>query len=75
MSSPWSPTEVKTTRYGERTPFFVSAHEVRTSRAEAELYHVSRVFRFRERPRLFDVAGAIPERFGLEARQFVARLG
>lgn len=29
----------------------------------------------RQRPRLFDVAGPIPERFGLEPREFVARLG
>jgi hypothetical protein len=66
--------EVKTTRYGAYTPFFVSSNELQVSRAEAESYHLYRVHEFRSRPRLFTVSGSLSEQFHLEASQFLARI-
>ena len=42
--------EVKTTRYGKRTPFYISAGEIRFSKANSDAYQLYRVFEFRERP-------------------------
>ena len=39
--------EVKTTKYGASTPFFVSANEVRVSERESDRYQLYRVFAFR----------------------------
>jgi len=39
--------EAKTTRYGEETPFFVSANELRFSDQHRNNYHLYRVFNFR----------------------------
>lgn len=53
--------EVKTTRFGGHTPFYVSANEVRVSEQEQQRYHLYRVFRFRERPELFTATGALSD--------------
>jgi hypothetical protein len=66
--------EVKTTRYGASTPFFVTRREVATSREAAERFHLYRAFDFRRRPRLFFKAGAIEQSFELEPSQFVATI-
>lgn len=66
--------EVKTTAFGAFTPFFVSANQVRRSRAKEESYHVYRVFRFRSDPRLFDLPGAIDRSTDLEPVEYLARL-
>jgi len=50
--------EVKTTGYGKATPFFVSRNELRVSQAQAELYHLYRVFQFRSDPRLYSIKGS-----------------
>lgn len=65
--------EVKTTAFGSMTPFFVSANQLRQSRAAREQYHVYRVFRFRKDPHLFALRGAIDQNCELEAREFLAR--
>src|SRR5690606_7782493 len=57
--------EVKTTTFGELTPFFVSRNELARSETDAELYRLYRVFDFRERPRLFELPGAISTRCNL----------
>jgi hypothetical protein len=57
--------EVKTTRYGVLTPFFVSSNELGFSRAKRDSYSLYRVFEFRERPRLFVLPGAVDERCAL----------
>ncbi len=57
--------EVKTTRYGVLTPFFVSSNELGFSRAKRDSYRLYRVFEFRERPRLFVLPGAVDERCAL----------
>jgi hypothetical protein len=66
--------EVKTTRYGSETPFFVSRHEVAVSRKERDRYRVYRVFDFRHDPRFFQKCGQIDEMFLLEPAQYEARV-
>ncbi|WP_238346154.1 DUF3883 domain-containing protein [Luteimonas saliphila] len=66
--------EVKTTAFGELTPFFVSHNELARSNADAERYHLYRVFDFRNRPRLFNLPGAIEAHCQLDATTFLAQL-
>lgn len=66
--------EVKTTRYGAQTPFFVTANEVGVSEREADRYQIYRVFGFRSSPKLFAVPGAVSAGFDLSATQFLARI-
>lgn len=65
--------EVKTTTFGQHTPFFVTRNEVDVSVERAEQYYVYRLFDFRDDPKLFLVPGDITSAFALEATQFVAR--
>jgi hypothetical protein len=51
--------EVKTTKYGNETPFFVSWNEVAVSKRETEKYQVYRLFQFREVPRMYMLEGSI----------------
>lgn len=51
--------EVKTTKYGTDTPFYVSRNEVAVSSRESERYHLYRLFDFRTSPRLYTLPGAI----------------
>ncbi len=67
--------EVKTTGFGELTPFYVSRNELARSNADAERYQLYRVFGFRDRPRLFSVPGAIEASWSLEPTTFLARVG
>lgn len=66
--------EVKTTRYGEYTPFFVTANELEVSRGAGVSYHLYRVFSFEARPRLFTKPGSLDAAFALKPSEFVARL-
>ena len=66
--------EVKTTAFGELTPFYVSRNEVARSEADAPQFHLYRLFDFRDRPRLFDLPGSIRSRCELEAVTFLARI-
>lgn len=66
--------EVKTTAFGELTPFFVSRNELARSSADAERYQLYRVFDFRKRPRLFNLPGAIESHCQLDATTFLAQL-
>jgi hypothetical protein len=65
--------EVKTTKYGIDTPFFVSRNEVLVSEENASIYHVYRTFKFRASPGLYTLKGAIPANCYLSAQSFVAR--
>jgi hypothetical protein len=65
--------EVKTTKYGLETPFFVTRNEVATSEARAGQYHLYRLFEFRSSPRLYTLPGAIGATCHLSAATFVAR--
>ena len=64
--------EVKTTKYGADTPFFVTRNEVSTSERRASLYHVYRLYGFRQTPRLYTLAGAISQSCLLSAANFLA---
>jgi hypothetical protein len=64
--------EVKTTKYGRETPFFVSRNEVLVSRRDAERYHLYRLFEFRGTPRFFVLQGALPITCVLEPTSYIA---
>jgi len=66
--------EVKTTRYGKQTPFYVTRNEVRVSQKYPEQYQVYRVFSFRHSPRFFALPGAISESCQLDPTVYLARV-
>jgi len=65
--------EVKTTRYGRRTPFYISANELRFSRANAYAYHLYRVFDYRKHPKLFTLPGDVAAHVRLNPVSYRAR--
>jgi hypothetical protein len=65
--------EVKTTAFGEMTPFFVSSNEARFARETAEQFRLYRLFDFRAAPKLFELVGAIEQHCILDAATFRAR--
>ena len=67
--------EVKTTRFGAMTPFFVSRNEVEVSQEQAEHFHLCRLFKFDDSPpKAYTLAGALRLSFILDAVQFEASL-
>lgn len=64
--------EVKTTKYGLETPFYVTRNEADVSRSKSERYHLYRIFSFRESPKLFVLAGALSQTCVLEPELFSA---
>lgn len=66
--------EVKTTAFGELTPFFVSRNEKARSEACSSQYQLYRVFDFRDRPRLFMLPGAIASSCQLDPVSYLARI-
>ncbi|MFA5684106.1 MAG: DUF3883 domain-containing protein [Lysobacteraceae bacterium] len=66
--------EVKTTTFGQLTPFYVSRNELARSEVDSDTYRLYRVFGFRDRPRLFDLPGAISASCDVEAVTYLARL-
>lgn len=67
--------EVKTTRYGKRTPFFASRNEVNTSIELDSQYHLYRAFDFDRSARLFTLSGPLNKSCRLDAVTFEARAG
>ncbi|WP_232540347.1 DUF3883 domain-containing protein [Azohydromonas aeria] len=67
--------EVKTTAFDERTPFFVSANEVRFARSRPEEFRLYRLFDFRKMPRLFELPGPIEAHCALDAATYRASFG
>jgi hypothetical protein len=67
--------EVKTTGFGERTPFYVSANEAEFARDHQDSFRLYRLFDFRSSPRLFELAGAIENHCQLDAVTFRASFG
>lgn len=65
--------EVKTTKYGLETPFFVSRNEVSVSERRAAQYQGYRLFEFKNSPRLYTLPGAIVMSCDLSAESFLAR--
>lgn len=67
--------EVKTTAFGERTPFFVSANEARFARDHGDNFRLYRLFDFRSAPRLFELTGPIENHCLLDAVSYRASFG
>jgi len=67
--------EVKTTTFGERTPFFVSANELKFAKAHATQFKLYRLFDFRAAPRLFELDGPIDRHCQLDATTYRASFG
>lgn len=66
--------EVKTTKYGRETPFFVSRNEVAVSETRPRQYHLYRLFQFRAAPQLFILGGAISKTCRLAPANYLARV-
>lgn len=64
--------EVKTTSFGKETPFFITKNEVGFSKAEAERFHIYRLFDFRNDPRIFSFRGPVENFCRLDALVFRA---
>ncbi len=64
--------EVKTTRFGPLTPFFVSRNEVNLSGEQRDVFQLYRLFKFSEQPRLFQLPGFLQKTCRLDAVQFSA---
>ena len=64
--------EVKTTRYGKRTPFYISAGEIQFSKANSSAYQLYRVFEFRKGPKLFTLPGDVAGHVTLRAINYRA---
>lgn len=64
--------EVKTTKYGAHTPFYVSRNELNVSMSRSLQYHLYRVFDFRTRPHLFTLQGAFSSTCRLDPNSYVA---
>ena len=65
--------EVKTTRFGQYTPFYISYGEVQFSKTYADSYHLYRVFGFRKSPRLFTLRGEVGKHVRLRATTYRAQ--
>lgn len=65
--------EVKTTAFGELTPFYVSRNEIARSNADEDKYHLYRLFDFREKPRAFQLPGSIESHCKLDPVTYLAR--
>jgi Domain of unknown function (DUF3883) len=64
--------EVKTTKYGIQTPFFVTRNEVSVSEKNAHRYQIYRMFSFQKTPHLYTLRGSVPETCLLSAATFIA---
>ena len=65
--------EVKTTAFGQTTPFFVTANEASFARDHASRFKLYRFYEFRARPRMFQLAGAIEQHCRLDPSTFRAQ--
>ena len=66
--------EVKTTSFGELTPFYISRNEVEFSELQRKRFHLYRVFGFRRQPRMFQIQGAVRATCDLDPVSYLARL-
>jgi hypothetical protein len=64
--------EVKTTKYGIATPFFVSRNELSVSEQFAPNYQVYRLFGFQRAPRMFTLPGPISSTCAISATSYLA---
>ncbi|MEO7072841.1 MAG: DUF3883 domain-containing protein [Rhodanobacter sp.] len=66
--------EVKTTSFGDETPFYVSRNEIAFSEFQPDQYHLYRLFGFRQKPQLFDLPGVISRHCDLDPISYLAKL-
>ena len=66
--------EVKTTRYGKQTPFFISPNELRFCERHRKAFHLYRVFAFKSDPKMFALPGAIENHCRLNPSEYRATL-
>lgn len=66
--------EVKTTRYGINTPFFLTTNELWFSDRNRDRYHLYRPFKFRKQPKLFTLPGFIGDNAKLAPQTYLARI-
>jgi Domain of unknown function (DUF3883) len=64
--------EVKTTRFGELTPFFASKNEVEISHTRQNEYQLYRLFKFTQEPKLYILPGALRDSCLLDPIQYSA---
>ena len=67
--------EVKTTRFGDQTPFFLSKNELALSQEQQQIYQLYRVFEFPKQPHMFTLVGDLSKSCALEAIGFRAVVG
>ena len=67
--------EVKTTTFGQATPFFVSRGELALSKGANEQFYLYRLFEFRKAPRLFDLKGSLDQHCVLDPVTYRASFG
>lgn len=65
--------EVKTTRFGQMTPFFASRNEVDFSDKKYTGFHLYRLFNFGTAPQLFMLHGSLRQTCSLDPIEFRAR--
>lgn len=66
--------EVKTTSFGEQTPFFVSSNEVRFAETRFDRFSLCRVFDFKTAPKFFELPGALQQHCHLDPATYRASL-
>ncbi|MED5801247.1 DUF3883 domain-containing protein [Gordonia sp. Z-3] len=66
--------EVKTTTFDKFTPFYVTRNELARSETDSPIYHLYRVFDFRQSPRLFELPGTISQNCHLDVATYMARV-
>lgn len=66
--------EVKTTRFGNMTPFFATRNEVDVSGRKHERFHLYRVFRFTSKPQVFVLYGSLHQSVMLDPIAYRATL-
>lgn len=67
--------EVKTTSFGQMTPFYVSRNEVDFSEEVGSQFNLYRLFDFRKSPRMFDLPGPVNTSCRLDPVSFRASFG
>jgi Domain of unknown function (DUF3883) len=65
--------EVKTTSLGLEAPFYITKTELNLSKSEPDLFKLCRLFDFRRKPKLFELAGSVSDHCLLDPVSFIAK--
>ncbi len=65
--------EVKTTSLGVEAPFYLTKNELNLSKSEPDLFKLCRLFDFRRKPRIFELAGSVADHCLLDPVSFIAK--